>query len=94
MQEKTTKVQEEAAKLGLKINIKKTKTMKINIDSNQKVNIGNEELEEVNAFTYLGSEMTTEGGQRCKGQDRKSQLCVQNAEQYLEIQPNPNQNQT
>ena len=36
--------------------------MKININSDQKIKLGNEELEEVNTFTYLGSEMTTDGG--------------------------------
>lgn len=55
-------VESEAAKCGLKININKTKVMRINTKSDRKLYIRNTELEEVTSFSYLGSTITTTGG--------------------------------
>ena len=36
--------------------------MRINLKNQQKINMDKDELEEVDTFTYLGSEVTTDGG--------------------------------
>lgn len=60
MIEKTEKVTEEAAKLGLKINKKKSKTLTVNAEKEPMVI--KEELEEVEKFCYLGSMFDANGG--------------------------------
>ena len=57
IQKKTTKLAEAASKTGLKINISKTKTMRINTKVNTNVMIKNEEIEDVHRFTYLGAQI-------------------------------------
>ena len=57
MQKKTNKLEETASKTGLKININKTKTMRINTKINNSIKIKNEETEEVEHFTYLGAQI-------------------------------------
>ena len=61
IQEKTPSMEREAAKLGLKINIRKTKIMTINNRMNDRVKVTGEELEEVKQFCYLGNTLTTNG---------------------------------
>jgi argininosuccinate synthase len=61
IQEKTTKLHETSKKLGLNINQKKTKVMRINARNNNPVQVNGEPLENVNNFTYLGSIVTTSG---------------------------------
>ena len=61
MQEKTDRLTETAQKLGLKVNTRKTKLMKINHKSNNPVTINNSDIDEVNEFTYLGSKIATDG---------------------------------
>src|SRR3984885_2110199 len=58
MKELTSKVQEEAAKVGLTINAEKTKIMKIGkwLDT-EEIMIENKEIEVVDTFCYLGSSM-------------------------------------
>ena len=62
LQNKTDEIQDKSAKIGLFINIQKTKTMSIYSDQNANINVRGEDLEEVNSFTYLGSNMTKQGG--------------------------------
>ena len=62
MQEKTSKIAEKSAQVGLNINVAKTKIMKLNPKCNRVVKIGNESIEEVDKFTYLGSVVTPSGG--------------------------------
>ena len=62
MQDKTIQLKELSERVGLFININKTKTMKINIEDNAAVNLGNDNLEEVENFTYLGSIVSKNGG--------------------------------
>lgn len=62
MQSKLDDLVNEAAKVGLKINIGKTKVMKINVRNNTPLKIGDTNLEEVDEFVYLGSTITKDGG--------------------------------
>ena len=47
---------------GLKININKTKVMRFNAASEEKVIVNGEELEDVDSFVYLGAKVSTAGG--------------------------------
>ena len=62
MQEKTSKIAEKSAQVGLNINVAKTKVMRINTRCNKEIKLGNEPLETVDKFTYLGSIVTPSGG--------------------------------
>ena len=62
IQDKTTAVKEWAEKAGLKINIGKTKNMRLNTRIVRPIRIDGQELEDVDEFTYLGSKVTKEGG--------------------------------
>ena len=62
MQEKTNKLQNEALKLGLRVNIAKTKAIRINNRQNEILKLGEREIEEVQHFTYLGSVVSKGGG--------------------------------
>ncbi|CAG2187214.1 unnamed protein product [Mytilus edulis] len=62
MRDKTTELHETGKKLGLKINIKKTKIMKVKTRKGGTVSIEGEDIEEVDQFTYLGSIMDRTGG--------------------------------
>ena len=55
MQKKTTKLAEIAEKVGLQISHEKTKVMKNAICSNNSIQLGEQRIEEVTQFTYLGS---------------------------------------
>ncbi|XP_030748908.1 uncharacterized protein LOC115876993 [Sitophilus oryzae] len=52
----------EADKVGLSINIDKTKSMRINTNNNTPFNVGIKHVENVTEFTYLGSILTANGG--------------------------------
>ena len=62
LQTKTTKLANNATKVGLKLNARKCRVMKANSKSEDKLKIGNNELEEVDSFTYLGANVTNDGG--------------------------------
>nr|XP_034311369.1 uncharacterized protein LOC117684225 [Crassostrea gigas] len=62
IQEKATKLHTTPRSLGLNINLKKTKIMRINARNNSSVQVNGEPLEDVDTFTYLGSIITTSGG--------------------------------
>ena len=62
IQLKTKRVQDWAAKVDLKINEKKTKTMKINPKVHEKIQIDNKPVEDIDDFTYLGSKISVNGG--------------------------------
>ena len=57
---------------GLKININKTKVMRFNAASEEKVIVNGEELEDVDSFVYLGAKVGTAGG---ADDDITSRLC-------------------
>jgi len=52
----------ESAKVGLKINVKKTKEMRIALTNKQPLYVYNEIIERVTQFTYLGSIVDNTGG--------------------------------
>ena len=60
--QKTTKLEEEAAKLGLIINSDKTKSMRINARNPDPVTVSGAQVEDVEKFTYLGCIATRTGG--------------------------------
>ena len=62
IQDKTTRMVDEARRVGLRINIDKTKLMKINVRNQEKITIGGRDIEEVDEFTYLGAIVCKEGG--------------------------------
>ena len=59
---------------GLKINITKTKVMRFNAASEEKIIVNGEELEDVNSFVYLGAKVSTAGGAD-DGMTPKCQTC-------------------
>ena len=62
MKEKLLKLDEEARKTGLKINAKKTKSLRLNHTSEATFAIRQDTIEEVQDFAYLVSVVSTEGG--------------------------------
>ena len=55
MQKKSSKLMQEAEKTGLKINIQKTKLLRVNSTQHAKVQLKGKDIEEDNKFTYLGT---------------------------------------
>ncbi|RXN14385.1 guanine nucleotide-binding subunit alpha-12 isoform X2 [Labeo rohita] len=62
MQEKTNIVVDASASLGLNINREKSRVLKINTASKTPIMLGEEVLEEVDSFPYLGSIIDRHGG--------------------------------
>ena len=62
MQKMLERLGKESAKAGLKINVKKTKEMRIDLTNKQPFYIHNEIIERVTQFTYLGSIIDNTGG--------------------------------
>uniref|UniRef100_H3B4N3 Reverse transcriptase domain-containing protein n=1 Tax=Latimeria chalumnae TaxID=7897 RepID=H3B4N3_LATCH len=61
MQEKTDTLSESAQQIGLKVNIKKTKVMKLNVEREGPITCSGEDLEELQQFNYLGSILAADG---------------------------------
>ena len=57
-QQKTTRLEVNARKVGLKLNCKKCKVMKTDSKSEEKLKVQGNEVEEVDSFTYLGTNVT------------------------------------
>ena len=51
-----------AGKVGLTINIKKTKALRVNTNKTEPFMLGGESIEDVDSFVYLGSKVTKDGG--------------------------------
>ena len=62
MQQKTERLQVNSGLLGLRINTGKTKVMKANSRSCDPIIVNGEAIEEVQDFTYLGSNISRDGG--------------------------------
>ena len=62
MQTKATKLSHFASKTGLKINKKKTEVLRINSKCNNRIQIDNHQLNEVDKYTYLGANVSKQGG--------------------------------
>ena len=52
----------QSAKIGLKINVKKTKSLRLGTSEYEKVTLGNEKIDQVGSSTYLGSIISKDGG--------------------------------
>ena len=62
IQDKTNDLVKESKKVGLKVNIAKTKELRINNNSAEPIKINDEIVETVTNFTYLGSNVSKDGG--------------------------------
>ena len=54
-----------------KINVKKTKSIRLGICEDEKVTLGNKKIDQVGSFTYLGSIISSDGG---SSEDVKSRI--------------------
>ena len=61
----------QGARIGLKINVKKTKSLRLGKSEDEKVTLGNEKIDRVGSFTYLGSINSKDGG---SSEDVKSRI--------------------
>ena len=52
----------QGAKIGLKINVRKTKSLRLGISEDEKVTLSIEKIDQVGTFTYLGSIISKDGG--------------------------------
>ncbi|XP_065557875.1 serine/threonine-protein kinase VRK1-like [Artemia franciscana] len=52
----------QSARIGLKINVKKTKSLRLGISEDEKLTLGDEMIHQVDSFAYLGSIPSKEGG--------------------------------
>ncbi|KAL9963813.1 hypothetical protein ACROYT_G027358 [Oculina patagonica] len=62
MTQKLESMRETAAMTGLKINVQKTKSLRVNQRNNTNFDIGGDEIQDIEKFTYLGSIVSSEGG--------------------------------
>ncbi|XP_061179480.1 uncharacterized protein LOC133188116 [Saccostrea echinata] len=76
LQSKTTKLEDNSAKVGMKLNAKKCKVMKINNKSESSLIVGSSETEEVDSFTYLGANVTKDGILKVRWQQHISNKTV------------------
>ena len=49
------------ARIGLKINVRNTKSLRLGISEDEKVTLCNEKIDQVGSFTYLGSIISKDG---------------------------------
>ena len=64
-------LQVQGATIGFKINVKKTKSLRLGINEDEQVTLGNEKIDQVGSFTYLGSIISKDGG---SSEDVKSRI--------------------
>ena len=62
MQDKTTAIKEVSECIGLKVHPGKSKVMRVKTPSTEPILLGEEALEDVESFTYLGSVIDKKGG--------------------------------
>jgi hypothetical protein len=62
MQTMLERIERDAAKVGLKINVNKSKEMRIATNNNETLCIHSETIERVTQFAYLGSTIDNTGG--------------------------------
>lgn len=61
-----------AKRVGLKLKAKKCKTLKANDKSEAGLTVGQKEVEEVDRFTYLGANVTEDGGSTADVKERRA----------------------
>ena len=52
----------QGARIGLKRNVKKTKSLRLVISEDEKLSLGNEKIDQMESFTYLGNIISNDGG--------------------------------
>jgi len=62
IEDKTNRLNTYAKQVGLVINVKKTKLLRINNKDHRDLNIGGKAIENVENFSYVGARVSTEGG--------------------------------
>ena len=62
LEDLTYRLYDEEFKVGLKVNDEKTKSVQIMDTSNNRLSIQNKQIEDVDAFAYLDSVVSTGGG--------------------------------
>ena len=62
IQDKTTRLDQEARRVGLKINIDKAKVMRINTRNQDAIKLRGQDIQDVEQLTYLGATVNKEGG--------------------------------
>jgi hypothetical protein len=62
MEIKLVKLQREAEDVGLRINVNKTKEIRINPDIKHRLSINGKDIEQVESLLYLESMVTKDGG--------------------------------
>ena len=62
IQTKTDKLAHDAERVGLKVNVDKSKLLQINSRNNDTVEVNGQEIEDVDRFVYLGATVAKEGG--------------------------------
>ena len=61
-QQKLERLNQNGLQTGLKINKKKTESLRINAVNNSAFQVDHEDIKDVTSFTYLGATVTTTGG--------------------------------
>ena len=61
----------QGARIGLQINVKKIKSLRLGISEDEKVTLDNKKITQVGSFTYLGSIISKNGG---SSEDVKSKI--------------------
>jgi len=64
-------LQLQGAKPSLKINVLRTKSLRLGISEDDKVTLGYEKIDQVDSFTYLGSIISADDG---RSEDIKSRI--------------------
>ena len=59
--DKTSRLVNEAVRVGLKINAKKSEVMRVNARNDQRIEVNTEQIDEVEEFVYLGALVDKEG---------------------------------
>ena len=62
LQDKTTKLEDDARRVGLKVNTERTKTMRISARNQDKIVVNEIDIEDVDEFAYLGAKVCKGGG--------------------------------
>ena len=58
-------------RIGLKINVKTTKPLTLGVSEDEKVTLVNKKIDQVGSFTYLGSNISKDGG---SSEDARSRI--------------------
>ena len=75
IEDKTSRLVDEAARVGLKINVKKSKVMRISARNDQRMKVNDEQVDDIKEFLYLGALLDEEGGAAAKLAGRRKFYC-------------------